>query len=197
MRIGAELLPHAPDGFLRDALRCAAPAGVHRRHYAPLRVHQQEGQAVGHLHGQQQPRPGGHHCVARQFQRTAGLALSRVRQRVNDLNHVGVALPQRDQLHALRSQTAHQALPIPAYDLRVIRNRVAQIEITAGALMAGGEAVHEPPITAQRSRLDQLGLSCLGGRNRSFHESSAIRHAVRQSLFFPPLGPLPAPPPPL
>ena len=53
LRAGAKFHLHAAEGFFRDALRGAAPAGMNRGDGALLGVGEQDGNAVGGLDGQQ------------------------------------------------------------------------------------------------------------------------------------------------
>ena len=65
-RIAPEVFPHLADTFLDDALDRAAPACVKNADSPPLPIRQNDGKAIGSLHGQEQPRRIRDHPVSSQ-----------------------------------------------------------------------------------------------------------------------------------
>src|SRR4029077_17892464 len=107
-----ELHLHTTQRFCRDAASRAAPAGMNRSDCAALRIGEQDRNAVGGLHDEQNAwlasdesvaSPG---CFAR-----LGSALPLVR-RINYLDNVGMNLPQCDNPHFATANRAEEFLPI-------------------------------------------------------------------------------------
>lgn len=79
---------HGANGFGDDAGQSAAPTRVNCGNSAPFRVDQEDRNAVGGLHGEEEARSIGDHSIT-----TTGLG----GRGVEDVNDVGVDLPQRGE----------------------------------------------------------------------------------------------------
>jgi len=82
-RLAAEFHLHFPDGFGRDALERASPAGMNRSDGAPFRIDQKNRDAVGRLNAEKKPRVAG--CGRVASARLGGGG-------VENENHVGMKL---------------------------------------------------------------------------------------------------------
>lgn len=87
-RVGGEVHLHGTNGFGDDAGERAAPTGVNGGDGALFRVDQEDRNAVSGLHGEEEARTIGHQSITAAGFGGCGL---------EDVNHVGVDLLQRDE----------------------------------------------------------------------------------------------------
>ncbi len=131
---------HPAERLRGDPPERAAPSGVHRGHGVPPRVHQKNGNAVGGLHAEQNPRRVRDGRIA--LWRPGGSSF----QYVDD---VGVDLPQGQKLHPGGAQRPQQLCPVGLNVLASVPLGESQVEHApaiepAHATRACREAVHQP-----------------------------------------------------
>ena len=154
LRARAEKHAHAADGFFSDAFQGAAPAGMNRGDDAVVGVGQQNGNAIGGLHGDEQSGSRGDERVALQNVR---------RHDFDNVNDVGMNLAESDELHGLRAERFlkeaavffHARAFVPIAEAQVqdglgrFRSRVGILE-AACATWTCAEPVHQPFFARER-----------------------------------------------
>jgi len=125
---------HPADCFCRDAPQRAAPACMHRGYHAPLWIREKDGNAIGSLHAEKQPRElGDGRIAAQRF----------LRRRFDHMNHVRVDLPQRNKVHAACTERFEQHLAIGEHILAGVPIGEAEVQhfgAVERAIAAGARA---------------------------------------------------------
>src|SRR3954462_9363189 len=179
--------PFLAHSFLHDALHSPAPTGVKNSNRMPLRIYQDNRQAIGSLNREQQSGSAGYESIpSKVLRRNAIDAVNDVRMNLPRSNQ----RPERRLLPALlrhRTKLREKSSPIPLNGRTRIIFGKSKVEITfainAGeSARARGKAMHKPRQSAQmRSAKDfrrNFLLDCLA-RSPSQH-ASMLQEAVER-----------------
>ena len=143
------MFPHLADTFLDDALDRAAPPGVKNADSPPFPIRQNDGKAIGGLHGHEQSRSVRDNSVSGQ---------RLFRHAVDAMDQIRMNLPQRNQRPVLasvrRAQFLEEKLAVALDGCARVMLREAKIQRISAvdarhSAKPRREAMHQPGQFAQ------------------------------------------------